>query len=83
MNVRMRMQIVDDDGTVLTDDTVLELDKPTLQLEALGLSLAEAKRLLRATQERLLVVRHRLEQLIDTLALRAVLDGGRSAARSV
>ncbi|WP_341992898.1 ISKra4 family transposase [Azorhizobium sp. AG788] len=56
MNVRMRMQIVDDDGTVLADDTVLELDKPALQLEALGLSLAEAKRLLRATQERLLAV---------------------------
>lgn len=66
MRIRMRMQIVDDDGTVLADDTVLELAKGTARLETLGLSLAEAKQMLQATQERLLMaqatdvmVRHR------------------------
>ncbi len=54
MQVRMRMQIVDDDGTVLVDDAIFDLDRSAVRLETLGLSLAEAKHLLRATQERLL-----------------------------
>lgn len=54
MQVRMRMQIVDDDGAVLADDAVLDMFRDAPRLETLGLSLTEAKQLLRATQERLL-----------------------------
>lgn len=54
MKVAVRLQIVGDDGIVVADDEILELAKGTDRLEALGLSLAEAKQMLRATQERLL-----------------------------
>jgi hypothetical protein len=54
MRVCVRMQVIDDDGIVLADDPVLDWAKAATQLETLGLSLAEAKQMLRATQERLL-----------------------------
>lgn len=54
MRVRVRLQIEDENGTVVADDEVLGLAKPADRVEDLGLSLEEAKRMLRATQERLL-----------------------------
>jgi len=50
----VRLQIVGDDGTVVADDEILHLSKQTDRLEALGLSLDEAKRMLRITQKHLL-----------------------------
>src|SRR5690349_15187124 len=55
MRVQVQLRIVaDDDDSVISDDTeLLLLDKTDDRLEALGLSLAEAKALLAGVQQRL------------------------------
>src|SRR5690242_7250314 len=67
MRVQVQLRIVADDESVISDDTeLLLLDKTDDRLEALGLSLAEAKALLAGVQQRLVtaqaasyVARHR------------------------
>src|SRR3954447_7142394 len=54
MRVQVQLRIVADDDSVISDDTELVLlDKTDDRLEALGLSLAEAKALLAGVQQRL------------------------------
>src|SRR5690349_9233390 len=54
MRVQIQLRIVTDDDSVISDDTErLLLDKSDDRLEALGLSLAEAKTLLAGVQQRL------------------------------
>ena len=54
MRVQIQLRIVADDDSVISDDTeLLLLDKSDDRLEALGLSLAEAKTLLVGVQQRL------------------------------
>src|SRR5689334_1594428 len=54
MRVQVQLRIVADDESVISDDTeLLLLDKTDDRLEALGLSLAEAKALLAGVQQRL------------------------------
>jgi hypothetical protein len=66
MRVEIQLRIVGDDGTVLSDNAVLRLDRADHRLGAVGLSLAEAKTLLADVQNRLVaaqasdyVVHHR------------------------
>ncbi|HEY0419619.1 MAG TPA: ISKra4 family transposase [Acetobacteraceae bacterium] len=54
MRVQVQLRIVAEDDSVISDDTeLLLLDKTDDRLEALGLSLAEAKTLLAGVQQRL------------------------------
>src|SRR3954454_1883599 len=54
MRVQVQLRIVADDDSVISDDTeLLLLDKTDDRLEALGLSLAEAKAPLAGVQQRL------------------------------
>jgi hypothetical protein len=53
MHVRIMLQIVRDDGTVVDLEDVASLTKTTEQAEDLGLSLAESKTLLAAAQRRI------------------------------
>ena len=54
MRVQIQLRIVADDDSVISDDTELVLlDKSDDRLEAIGLSLAEAKTLLAGVQQRL------------------------------
>ena len=53
MRVEIQLRIVGDDGTVISDEEVLRLDKAGDRLEAVGLSLAEAKTLLADVQDRM------------------------------
>ena len=54
MRVQVQLRIVAEDESVISDDTeLLLLDKTDDRLEALGLSLAEAKTLLAGIQQRL------------------------------
>src|SRR3954470_10065484 len=54
MRVQVQLRIVAEDDSVISDDTeLLLLDKSDDRLEALGLSLAEAKALLAGVQQRL------------------------------
>src|SRR3954465_9588668 len=67
MRIQIQLRIVAEDESVISDDTeLLLLDKSDDRLEALGLSLAEAKTLLAGVQQRLVtaqaasyVARHR------------------------
>lgn len=52
MKIEIRLNITTDTGTHC-DETVLSLDKPHDQLEAIGLSLQEAKNLLQQVQEKM------------------------------
>jgi hypothetical protein len=51
--MRVQLRIVGDDGQVLNEDEILRLDKGDDRLEAISLSLDEAKDVLAGTQERL------------------------------
>jgi hypothetical protein len=53
MGVQLQLRIVGDDDTVISDDEVLRFDKTDDRLEAIGLSLDEAKTLLEQVQQRL------------------------------
>ncbi len=53
MRVQLQLRIVGDDGQVISEDEILRLDKGDDRLEAIGLSLDEAKGVLAGTQERL------------------------------
>ncbi len=53
MRVQVKLRILSDDGTLISDDEVLHLDKASDQIETIGLSLAEAKTLMAGTQNRL------------------------------
>ena len=53
MRVQVKLRILSDDGTLISDDEVLHLDKASDQIETIGLSLAEAKTLMASTQNRL------------------------------
>ena len=53
MRVQLQLRIVGDDDTVISDDEVLRFDKTDDRLEAIGLSLDEAKTLLEQVQQRL------------------------------
>jgi hypothetical protein len=53
MRAQIQLRIVGDGDTVISDDEVLRLDKPGDRLEAVGLSLDEAKTLLAGIQNRL------------------------------
>jgi len=53
VHIQLQLRIVGDDGTVLTDDEVLRLEKSAERFEALGLSLGEAKTLQERLQQRL------------------------------
>lgn len=53
MRVELQIRIVGDDDTVIRDEKILHLDKGDDCLEGIGLSLAEAKSVLAALQERI------------------------------
>jgi hypothetical protein len=53
VHVQLQLRIVGDDGTVFTDDEILRLEKSAERLEALGLSLSEAKTLQERLQQQL------------------------------
>jgi hypothetical protein len=66
MRIEIQLRVVGDDDTVLSDDSVLRLDRSDDHLAAVGLSLTEAKTLLAGVQNRLVtaqaadyVARHR------------------------
>ncbi|HZI75621.1 MAG TPA: hypothetical protein VFD73_16690 [Gemmatimonadales bacterium] len=52
MRIQIQLQIVADDDSVISEDEILHLDKGDDRLEAIGLSLGEAKALLAGIQER-------------------------------
>ena len=52
MRFEFQLRIVADDGRRIEDHEVLALEKTDTQLEAIGLSLAEGKALLRGCQQR-------------------------------
>ena len=54
MRVQIQLRIVADDDSVISEDEILQLDKGGDCLEAIGLSLGEAKAVYRST-----VLRHR------------------------
>ena len=53
MRIQIQFRIVADDGSVISEDEILQLDKGDDRLEAIGLSLGEAKALLAGIQERM------------------------------
>src|SRR4051794_28774463 len=53
MRVEIQLRIVGDDGTVLSNNAVLRLERADHRLAVVGLSLAEAKTLLADVQNRL------------------------------
>jgi len=53
MKIEMKLCITTDDGDTVADEEILTLEKDHDRLEALGLSLAEAKNLLGCLQERI------------------------------
>src|SRR5689334_25236246 len=52
MRIQIQLRDVADDDSVISDDEILRLDKGDDQVEAIGLSLTEAKALLAGIQER-------------------------------
>jgi hypothetical protein len=64
MRIQIHLRIVTDDDSVISEDEILHLDKGCDRLEAIGLSLAEAKAVLANTQERLVTAQtvHFLDQ---------------------
>src|SRR5690349_7268543 len=52
MRIQIQLRIVADDDSVISEDEFLHLDKSDDRLEAIGLSLGEAKALLAGIQER-------------------------------
>src|SRR4051794_16242890 len=52
MRIQIQLRIVADDDSVISEDEILHLDKGDDRLEAIGLSLGEAKALLAGIQER-------------------------------
>jgi hypothetical protein len=53
MHVQIQLRIVDNNGSLISADEILRLDKGDDRLEGIGLTLAEAKGVLADTQERL------------------------------
>jgi hypothetical protein len=53
MRIQIQLRIVADDDSVISEDEILQLDKGDDRLEAIGLSLGEAKTLLAGIQERM------------------------------
>lgn len=53
MRLEFRLRLLDDDGGVVSDELVLSASKSIDRLEALGLSMAEAKALLHGSQARI------------------------------
>src|SRR5690348_7477826 len=52
MRIQIQLRIVADDDSVISEDEILHLDKGDDRLEAIGLSLGEAKAVLAGIQER-------------------------------
>jgi hypothetical protein len=52
MRVQIQLRIIADDDSVISEDEILQLDKGDDRLEAIGLSLGEAKAVLAGAQER-------------------------------
>jgi hypothetical protein len=52
MRVQIQLRIIADDDSVISEDEILQLDKGDDRLEAIGLSLDEAKAVLAGVQER-------------------------------
>ena len=50
MRIQIQLRIVGDDDTVISEDEILHLDKGDDRLEAIGLSLDEAKAVLAGIQ---------------------------------
>src|SRR5690242_21727684 len=72
MLIQIQLRIVADDDSVISEDEILSLEKGDDRLEAIGLSLGEAKALLAGIQERVAPPRQR--------ALRPGIGVARSAA---
>ena len=53
MRIQIQLRIVADDDSVISEDEILHLDKGDDRLEAIGLSLGEAKAVLAGIQQRL------------------------------
>jgi hypothetical protein len=53
MRIQIQLRIIADDDSVISEDEILQLDKGNDRLEAIGLSLGEAKTLLAGIQERM------------------------------
>jgi hypothetical protein len=54
MRIQIPLRIVADDNSVISEDEILQLNKADDRLEAIGLSLAEAKGMLAGIQERVI-----------------------------
>ena len=52
MRIQLQLRVVADDDSVISDDEILRLDKGDDQVEAIGLSLVEAKAVLAGIQQR-------------------------------
>ena len=52
MRIQIQLRIVADDDSVISEDEILHLEKGDDRLEAIGLSLGEAKAVLAGIQER-------------------------------
>jgi hypothetical protein len=52
MRFTIQLRIIDDEGREIADDEIISLDKTDDRLEAIGLSLGEAKDLLSHLQQR-------------------------------
>ena len=59
MRFEIQLRVVADDGGVIEDHEVLALEKTDARLEAIGLSLAEGKALLRGCQQRIVTAQAR------------------------